>query len=167
MGNFSKRDHELRELGDWVTFYKQNRSLLLRGDLVRIDFPDDTLTATGVVSPDRARAIYSYASVARSEVVLLGRVPMPGLDPARRYRVEPVLLQHSPSGLRPPQWWGVTKVREHDEYEDLAVHEPPTYVAAGKNAGVVLPGSVLGSVGLAAAPISPDHAVIYLVEAVD
>ena len=158
---------ELAELGDWITFYKQNRSLLLRGDLVRIDFPDDTLTATGVVSPDRTRAIYSYASVARSDVVLLGRVPMPGLDPTRRYRVEPALLQHSPSGLRPPQWWRVTAVWEHDEHEDRAAHKPPTYVAAGPNPGVALPGSVLASVGLPAAPINPDHAAIYLVEAVD
>ena len=92
---------------------------------------------------------------------------MPGLDPARRYRVEPALLQHSPSGLRPPQWWGVTKVWEHDEYEDLAAHKPPTYVAADETPGVMLPGSVLTSVGLAAAPINPDHAVIYVVEAVD
>ena len=60
---------------------RSTASCCSRGDLVRMDFPDDTLTATGVVSPDRSRAIYSYASVARSEVVLLGRVPIPGLDP--------------------------------------------------------------------------------------
>ena len=103
-------DAELAELGDWIAFYKEHRDLLLRGDLVRIDFPDETLMASGVVAPDRSRAIYSYASVARSDVVLLGRVPMPGLDPARRYRVAPALLQHAPSGLRPPPWWGVTAV---------------------------------------------------------
>ena len=157
---------ELAELGDWIAFYKKHRDLLLGGDLVRVDFPDDTLTATGVVSPDRDRAIFSYASVGRSEVVLLGRVPLPGLDPARRYRVEPALLQYAPSGLRPPNWWGVTAVQEHDAYEDLAAHRPPTYVTSGADAGVVLPGSVLASLGLMAAPINPDHAVLYLVEAV-
>jgi alpha-galactosidase len=160
-------DAELAELGDWIAFYKEHRELLLGGDLVRVDFPDQTLTATGVVAHDRSRAIFSYASVARSEVVLLGRVPMPGLAPDRRYRVEPALLQHAPSGLRPPTWWDVTAVWDHDEYEDLAAHKPPTYVAAGKNPGVILPGSVLASVGLVAAPFNPDHAVIYLVEAVD
>ncbi|GAA3604145.1 alpha-galactosidase [Microlunatus ginsengisoli] len=160
-------DAELAELGDWIALYKENRALLLGGDLVRIDFPDETLIADGVLAPDRTRAIYSYASVARSDVVMLGRLPMPGLDPDRRYRVEPALLQHAPSGLRPPHWWGVTAVWDHDEYADLAAHKPPTYVAAGKTAGVVLPGSVLASVGLAGAPFNPDHAVIYLVEAVD
>ena len=159
---------ELAELGDWIAFYKEHRDLLLRGDLVRIDFPDETLYAHGwSCRRTERRAIYSYASVARSEVVLLGRVPMPGLDPGRRYRVAPALLQHAPSGLRPPPWWGVTVVREHHEYQDLATHKPPTYTAAGKTPGVVLPGSVLASVGLAAAPIDPDHALIYLVEAVD
>jgi alpha-galactosidase len=160
-------DRELAELADWITFYKQHRTLLLGGDLIRIDFPDDTLAATGVIASDRTSAIYSYASVARSETVLLGRVPMPGLDPERRYRVEPGLLQHAPSGLRPPQWWGVTRVWQHDEYADLAAHLPPTYAATAEAPGVVLPGSVLASIGLAAAPINPDHAVIYLVRAVD
>ena len=158
---------EFAELGDWIAFYKEHRDLLLRGDLVRIDFPDETLTASGVVSPDRSRAIYSYASVARSDVVLLGRVPMPGLDPGRRYRVAPALLQHAPSGLRPPAWWGVVELSGHNGYEDPASHKPSTYAAAGETPGVVLPGSVLASVGLAAAPINPDHALIYLVEAVD
>jgi hypothetical protein len=40
-------------------------------------------------------------------------------------------------------------------------------VAKGDTPGVVLAGSVLASVGLAAAPINPDHSVIYLVQAVD
>ena len=101
---------ELGELADWIAFYKEHRELLLGGDLIRIDFPDETLTATGVVASDRSRAIYSYASIARSEVVLLGRVRFPGLDPARRYRVVPALLQHAPSGLRPPLWWGTKAV---------------------------------------------------------
>ena len=121
-----------------------------------------------MVSPDQARAIYSYASVARSEVVLLGRVPMPGLDPARRYRVEPALLQHAPSGSDRRSGGVSTTVWDHDEYEDLAAHKPPTYVAAGNDRRVwCCPARCSASVGLAAAPINPDHAVIYLVEAVD
>ena len=34
-------------------------------------------------------------------------------------------------------------------------------------AGVVLPGSVLASAGLMEAQVHPDHALLYLVEAVD
>ncbi len=157
---------ELGELADWIAFYKEHRELLLGGDLIRIDFPDETLTATGVVASDRSRAIYSYASIARSEVVLLGRVRFPGLDPARRYRVVPALLQHAPSGLRPPLWWGTKAVWGDNDDVDPAARHHPTYVAAGQQLGVELTGAALGSVGLVAAPINPDHAVIYLVTAV-
>jgi alpha-galactosidase len=155
---------ELDELADWISFYKANRDLLLGGDLVRLDFPDETLIATGVVAADRTQAIFSYASVARSEVVQLGRVRFPGLDPARRYRVTPALLQHAPSGLRPPAWWGVTTVG-HDEHADLNAGRRPTFVPSGETVGVELSGAALGSVGLVAAPINPDHAVIYVVRA--
>ena len=158
-------DAELGQLADWIAFYTAHRDLLLGGDLVRIDFPDETLTATGVVAPDRSRAIYSYSSIARSEVVFLGRVRFPGLDPHRRYRVTPALLQHAPSGLRLPLWWGAKAVWGEDEYVDRAAGHHPTYVAAGERLGVELSGAALGSVGLVAAPIDPDHAVIYLVEA--
>jgi alpha-galactosidase len=158
-------DAELTELADWIAFYTDHRDLLLGGDLIRIDFPDETLVATGVVATDRSQAIYCYASVARSEVVLLGRVRFPGLDPARRYRVTPTLLQHPPSGLRPPLWWGTETVWGENEYVDLAAGRHPTYVPAGDRLGVELSGAALGSVGLVAAPINPDHAMIYLVDA--
>ena len=154
--------NELAELGDWIAFHKQHRELLLSGDLVRLDFPDETLMATGVVAPDRSRAIYSYASMARSEVVMLGRVRFPGLDPDRRYRVTPALLEHAPSGLRPPAWWGVELVV--DWYADPADGHRARLVPTADSLGVELSGAALGSVGLAAAPINPDHAVIYVVE---
>jgi alpha-galactosidase len=156
---------ELAELRDWIAFHKEHRDLLLRGDLVRLDLPDASLVATGVVASDRSRAIYSFASVGRSEVVLLGRLPLPGLDPERRYHVRPAMLQHAPSGLRPPPWWGVKTVWD-DEYADLAAGRHPSYGSVGERSGVELSGAVLGSVGLAAAQIHPDHAVIYLVDAV-
>jgi alpha-galactosidase len=67
------------ELGEWVSFYKANRVLLNRGDLVRLDIVDPTLLAYGVIAPDRSSAIYTVASVGRSEVMLPGRLRFPGL----------------------------------------------------------------------------------------
>jgi alpha-galactosidase len=130
---------ELAELGAWIDFYKAERSLLLRGDLVRLDFPDPTVVAHGVVAPDRSRAIYSIASMALSEVVSVGRLRLPGLDPDRRYRVRPVSIGPWSRRLRPPKWW--------------------------REDGAVFPGSALGSAGLIAPGIAPEHAVLIRVDA--
>ncbi len=48
------RPAELAELATGSPSTSRHRDLLLGGDLVRIDFPDETLTATGVVAPDRS-----------------------------------------------------------------------------------------------------------------
>ncbi len=77
---------DLVELREWVSFYKANRVLLNRGDLIRLDIVDPTLLAYGVIASDRSSAIYTVASVGRSEVMLPGRLRFPGLNPQRRYR---------------------------------------------------------------------------------
>ena len=157
---------ELAELADWITFYKAHRDLLLGGDLVRLDHPDDSVLASGIVAHDRSRAIYSVATMATHRTVLLGRVRFPGLDPERRYRVEPVLVGRAPSGLHPPAWWGI----ERDftgELDDLRAGLGPRLRETTDQRGVVLPGSALSTTGLVDAPVTPDHAVLYLVTAVD
>ena len=136
-------EQELAELGGWVAFFKEHRRLLLGGDLVRVDHPDQSLVAHGVVSPDRSAAIFGVHAVGRSEVVSPGRLRFPGLDPTRRYRVVPVGVGE-PSGLRAPAWWD----------------------AGGPRAGVVLGGAALGSTGLMAASVHPDHSVLYRLDAV-
>ena len=157
-------DTELAELGVWVSFYKEHRGLLLGGDLVRIDFPDDSLNAHGVVSPDKSTAIYSLVSVARSPLVSTGRVPLPGLDPDRRYRVVPIedLL---PRSGRVPRWWGLRKP-SWEEVHALPPGTRPTLQPDGE-LGVELSGAALARAGLMPASINPDHAVLYLVTAVD
>jgi alpha-galactosidase len=113
---------------------------------VRLDFPDESLAAHGVVARDQAAALYSFASVSRSDVVFLGRLTFPGLNPERHYRIRPLLVGSPPSGLHPPAWWG-----------------PP----GAEPAGVVQTGAALSSTGLMAAGINPEQAVLYLAEAVD
>ena len=156
---------DLAELAQWVAFSKEHRDLLLNGDLVRLDIPDTSLVAGAVVAPDRTRAVYSFASVDRSDVALLGRLRFPGLDPERRYRVTPLLLGEAPSGLIPPAWWGVERVVE-DELVALAEHHAPVFAPARPTTGIELPGRLLAEVGLMHAPINPDHAVLFTVEVV-
>ncbi len=156
---------ERTELADWIAFYKAHRELLLGGDLVRVDFPDDSIVAGGVVAPDRSRALYSFATVAWHTPSLLGRLPLPGLDPARRYRVSPVLVGQPPSGVLPPPWWGV-ELDLSPESADAGAGPVPPLRLAGAPSGVVLPGSLLATTGLIEAPMQPDHVVLYLAEAV-
>lgn len=157
---------ELEELGQWIGFYKANRGLLLGGDLVRVDFPDAALNAFGVIALDRSRAIYSFGSVERSDVALLGRLRFPGLDPDRRYRVTPALVGRAPSGLRPPKWWGIERDLSA-EMTELTEGRGPRFVATTPEPGVTLPGAVLINTGLTDAPVNPDHVLIYDLVAVD
>ncbi len=157
-------DHELAELAAWVAFHKEQRELLHSGDLVRLDFPDASLMATGVVSPDRSRALYSFATVDRSDVALLGRLRFPGLDPDRRYRVTPLLLGATATNLLPAPWWGVG--REVRELDDVIAGHGSGFVPVREPTGVELPGRLLLEVGLTHAPTNPDRAVLYRVDAV-
>ena len=79
--------------------------------------------------------------------------------------MEALLLGDVQGGLRPPMWWGVQRDLSH-ELEDLQSGHRPRLVSTGE-AGVVLPGRVLSTVGLVHAPTDPDQAVLYLAEAID
>ena len=153
---------ELAELGAWIRLFKEHRGLLLGGDLVRLDHPDATLNASGVVAPDRSRGLYGYASVGRSDVVSLGRLRLPGLDPARRYRVRPLMLDFSPAGTRPPAWW---RVRAAEDGSYGHGDERRRLVPVQDQVGVELSGAALAAVGLVGPQLHPDHTVLYLAEA--
>ena len=139
--------------------------MLLTGTVLRADFPDETFAVGGVVGTDLSSGIYALTALGRSEVSLLGRIRLPGLDPDRRYRVTPVMIDFPPSGLVPPLWWGVKQVGG-DTYEQRALHAP-TRFEASRSEGVVLSGAALAAVGLAAPVVDPEHTILYLAEAVE
>ena len=136
-------DDERGELKSWVEFFKAERGLLLGGDLVRVDHPDEALMAHGVVAPDRSRGLYSLAMVDRSEVNPIGLVRLPGLDPERRYRVSPVIIADWPQERFLPGWWSPGK-----PYVDLT-------------------GRSLQSVGIQTGELIVEHAVILRVDPLD
>jgi alpha-galactosidase len=154
---------ELTELRKWIDFFKAERPLLLGGDVVRLDFPDESISVNGVVAQDRSRAVYSFASVGRSEVALLGRLRFPGLHPERQYRVRPLLIGGPPSGLRAPVWWGARQPtpEPYVDPEEQAIYQQP---GRAEPPGVVLSGAMLSSVGLMAPIVHPDQSVLYLAE---
>ena len=152
---------EMTELAAWIAVFKEHRTLLLTGDLVRIDSPDRFWNGHGVVAADRHQAIYSYAYLDRAEVGSPGRLLLPGLDPDRQYRVEPLLAGGStPHGLRPPRWWGLQRGDGYG-YGSNTITLAPT-----GEPELVLSGRALAAAGLMAPMIDPEQAILYLVTAV-
>ncbi|WP_097187388.1 alpha-galactosidase [Ornithinimicrobium cerasi] len=135
----SASPEEREELASWVAFHKAHRALLHEGVVVNGDHHDEAVRVHGVVSPDRDRALYSVAAVARPHTTGPGRVRLPGLDPARRYRV----------GVPSP---GATPVLEGRG------------VVPWTREGLVLPGVVLTEVGLPMLPLLPEHSHLISAE---
>ncbi len=127
---------QLAELAGWLAFFKEQRGLLLGGDLVRMDGYDDGVLVHGVVAPDRSRAIFAMVLLASPYPDPPARLRFRGLDPGRLYRVRPV----RPVGHRPP-WWG------------------------SDDSGDVFGGAALEHVGVACPRVPPDQVVLYRADA--
>jgi alpha-galactosidase len=91
---------EQAALAEAAAFYKSVRALLHGGTLVRGDHPDPSATVTGVVAADRSAALFSVAQLTSSERTVPAPVRLPGLDPGRRYEVEPVAPGGEPRALQ-------------------------------------------------------------------
>lgn len=131
-------DVELDRVKRWVDTHKELRPLLHSGSQVHADTQPE-LRLDGVVSRDRARAVYQFAVLDRPAAWPPAKLRLPGLDPQRVYRVaELVVTDAVPVGQRPP-WL---------------------------DSGVVLPGSVLAERGVEAPSLDVDRSVLLLVTAV-
>jgi alpha-galactosidase len=99
-------DGERKELGEAIGFYKAHRQLIHSGRAVRIDRPDDTDSAYGVIAQDGSRALVAYVTLATSPDEASGRLRVPGLDPDALYRVSLALPldRHSFGGRALPAW---------------------------------------------------------------
>jgi alpha-galactosidase len=117
-----------------------------------------------VIAPDRSSAIYTVASVGRSEVMLPGRLRFPGLDPQRRYRIRPIVVGRPPAGLNPPPWWGATNAAFDPSGER---HSIGWGLPEDGGPGLIFSGATLASAGVMAADMHPEHAILYRAEALD
>jgi alpha-galactosidase len=134
-------EQDLAELAAAIEVYKAWRDVIATGRLVRADHPDPAAQVTGVVAADRSRALYSWAVLATSASELPAPVRLPGLDPARSYRV----------GLAVPMPAG----------HATEITAPPWLAD-----GAVLSGRVLAVLGLPMPILNPEHALLITAEAV-
>jgi alpha-galactosidase len=132
---------ELDRLTAWIRLYKRLRPLLHSGDVVHADHPDPSAWVHGVVSADRTQAVYAYVRLATSTDIVPPSLRLPGLDPARTYRVGVPEEVPAPAGL--------------------ALRQPPWLAGP-----VTLPGAVLSGIGLPAPLYNPSQAVLLEVHAV-
>ena len=133
---------ERKELASWVALYKEFRELLHTGEVVRAPQHDPASAVHGVVAHDRSEALFALVQLTSPETSVPAAIRLPGLDPARRYRV-----RVQPPGDLPDHMRGIT---------------PPPWTAEG----VTLPGSALMHTGLRAPALFPEQLLLLRVEAV-
>ncbi|TFC50287.1 MULTISPECIES: alpha-galactosidase [unclassified Cryobacterium] len=135
---------ELDQIAAWIAIYKEHRALLHSGNVVHADGSDPAIELHGVVATDGSAAVFAQVALAAPRTALPAPIRFPGLDPARRYRVRPLLVG--------PVSRTVQTV-------------PPAWLAA--DAGeLVLTGAVLAEVGLPAPLLTPEQAALFTLDAV-
>lgn len=134
---------QLDILRDWVAVVKRLRPLLTTGRTVRTDEAVDDRYVHGIVSPDGAEALIALVTLSTAAVAVPAPLRFPGLDPDRRYRVEPLIVGGAP----------------------LVVQDaPPAWLADG---GVTMTGRLLAELGLPVPLLAPEQALLLTVTAVD
>lgn len=157
---------QLAELRAWTELYRSERELIHTGTLVRMDVADPQAQQVwGVVAPDRSRAVFQVASLARAATAPSGRFTLRGLDPDRHYRVVPSTLSRDAFGERVPPWFGMPSavgVVAPDGVTPRSTHPAPDDVPRG----TVLTGRALAGAGLQAPDSPPETTLVVHVEAV-
>ncbi|TQJ30033.1 alpha-galactosidase [Microbacterium sp. SLBN-146] len=128
-------DADRAALTRWTALYRSKRALLHSGRVVRVDSADDAIVVHGVVAEDRSEALFSYAVVGSTDAAIPAPFRPAGLDPALRYRVEPLDLGAPWEALQ---------------------DAPPPWIADG----VELTGAVLMRVGLPMPLLLPGNAIV-------
>jgi alpha-galactosidase len=95
--------------------------------------------------------------------MLPGRLRFPGLDPDRRYRIRPILVD---ARIRLGST-GLVGSHNHRIRALRRTSDSRLGFACGWRDGVILSGAVLASAGVMAANMHPDHAILYRVAALD
>ncbi len=96
----------LDALRDWVATVKLVRPLLTTGRTVRTDEAGDDRYVHGLVAPDGTEALIALVTLTTASVAVPPPLRFPGLDPDRRYRIEPLTVGGAPHSVQdaPPAW---------------------------------------------------------------
>ena len=134
---------QLDALREWVATVKLVRPLLSTGRTVRTDELGDDRYVHGLVAPDGGEALIALVTLATAAVAVPPPLRFPGLDPDRRYRVEPLTVGASPHAVQ---------------------DAPPAWLADG---GITITGRLLADPGLPVPLLAPEQALLLRAIAVD
>lgn len=129
---------DLAVLKAGIALHKKSRNLLHNGEFIRLDTPEH-VNAVGVVSVDKARALFSWANLTGHKQTLPARMFFTGLDAERNYRVR--IIWPAPATSRT---------------------SPSIIEEAGLGGkGTRLPGEALMQIGLQVPLLNPETCLIY------
>ncbi|MDX2025155.1 alpha-galactosidase [Microcella sp.] len=134
---------QLDALREWVATVKLVRPLLTTGRTVRTDEATDDRYVHGLVSPDGSEALIALVTLATAAVAVPPPLRFPGLDPGRRYRIEPLTVGGPPHAIQ---------------------DAPPAWLADG---GITITGRLLAELGLPVPLLAPEQALLLRAVAVD
>lgn len=102
----SADDETRRRVAAWIAVAKRIRPLVASGRTIDVDGTDPGIDVRGIVAEDAASALFTITQVETSVAYPPGRVRMPGLDPARHYRVAVLTAgtPHTDAGQSPLEW---------------------------------------------------------------
>jgi len=126
---------DLAALTSWINLYKSQRSLIHTGEMIRMDYPDESHYLFGVLSQDKKKALFSFVQLQPIVASHAPNLTFRGLDSEKNYQVKVV------KDAGAPAFMAIT---------------PPTWLESG----AVMSGAALKSVGLPAPILRPESALL-------
>ncbi len=126
-------DAEKKQLKGFSDYYKQKRSLLHTGRMVRSEIDDRTFVH-GVISQDKKEALFAYATLAAAQGSRPNAIVIPGLASDKKYQVRAIFPMGEPTFIQRTQ--------------------------VGWLDGVTLTGEALATAGLRAPIMNPENAML-------
>ncbi|HEY9276559.1 MAG TPA: alpha-galactosidase [Candidatus Nanopelagicaceae bacterium] len=124
---------ELKFLKLWADYYKDKRSLIHSGEIVRVDYPDSHHHLYGVRT--EGESIFGYAQLETISTSQPPRIRIPGLAD-RNYEI---------------------RIPTISKDIEMMLIKPPTWVSEGCK----ISGSILSEIGLAAPILKPGEALLF------